>query len=165
MAALAPADEVKRLSWAAGSVKRERKRSMSVNRSSVLALFRSIVPSEGVSDKTIERKPSERDRPLGAEALGPREEVRRALIGDGELRLNVVAPGLHLVHVRSQLLQFLYSRHQFKGQCLRDKDGRSACRLERRRSSFDSSRESLPSQLAGSNRHPSAFMASWTSAK
>lgn len=47
------------------------------------------------------------DALLRPQALGSRQEVRGALVGDGEPRLDVVAPGLHLVHVRPQLLEFL----------------------------------------------------------
>lgn len=107
----------------AGSVKRERKRSIKVERSSVEALSGERSESEDVSksygarlgDKVRGWRSSRRDGPLSSQPLRSREEVRRSLVSDRQASLDVVASRLHGRHVRSQLLEFLDMAQEERG--------------------------------------------------
>lgn len=90
----------------AGSVKRERKRSIKVERSSVEALSGEHPENEDVSKSYgiqlgnkvrggSSSSSSRRDGPLGSQPLRSREEVRRPLVSDRQASLDVVASRLH----------------------------------------------------------------------
>lgn len=118
----------------AGSVKRERNRSIKVERSSVEALLGEHPENEGVSKSHGARlgnkkvrggsssSSSRRDGPLGSQPFCSREEVRRPLVSDRQASLDVVASRLHGRHVRSQLLEFL-DLPQEEGGRRRDEGG------------------------------------------